>query len=165
MSRRPCAFVLAVVVVAFWTSAAATAAAETYPGTRLTSVAGVAVFVSSLAQQRPAAVCPRHPRPLTAALLRQAAVAVAQAMPALYRHAAKPGSPRIDARDARATAGPATAARTGTSLAGFCGATVWRRSAFVAVRLPRVRFSASLSRASFEVARTPVGWVIWAEVH
>jgi hypothetical protein len=165
MSRRLCVCMLAVVVVPSWASAAATTATETYPGTRLTSVAGVAVFVSSFGQQRPAAVCPREPRPLTAALLRQAAAAVAQAMPAFYRHAAKPGSPRIDARDARATAGPAAAAGTGTSLAGFCGATVWRRSAYVAVRLPRVRFSASLSRPSFEVARTPLGWVIWAEIH
>jgi hypothetical protein len=136
-----------------------------YPGVMLTTVAGVRVSASFVSGRTPRQICPRRPFPLSASLLRQAATAVARAMPALYRHARRPGSPRIDAREARSTAGPAEAAHAGTSFERYCGPRVWKRSAFVAVRLPHVRFSASLSHPSFEVARTPVGWVIWAEVH
>jgi hypothetical protein len=86
-------------------------------------------------------------------------------MPALYAHANEQGNPRIDARGAIAQAAPSASADQGTAFRAICGATVWRRSIFVAVRLPHVKFSASLSQASFHLARTRLGWVIWAEVH
>jgi hypothetical protein len=138
---------------------------STYPGARLTTVAEVPVFASFLGPQTPSAICPREPLPLSAALVRKAAVAVARAMPAFYRRARKSGSPAIDARGARATAGRLASAHAGTSLRRFCGDRVWRRSAFVAVYLPHVHSSASLSRPSFDIARTNLGWIIWAEVH
>jgi hypothetical protein len=136
-----------------------------YPGVRLVTVDRVAVFASFLGAQSPRAVCPRLPLPLRATALQQAAAAVAHAMPAFYRRAKRPGSPHIDARGATAQAGRAATAHAGTDFRRFCGDEVWQRSAFVAVRLPRVRFSASLSRPSFLVSRTRLGWIIWAEVH
>ena len=136
-----------------------------YPGLRLIVVDGVPVYASLLAGRTPAATCPRRPLPLTSGLVRVAAQAVALAMPGLYAHAKEQGHPRIDARGAIAQAAPSATAHQGTAFRAVCGATVWRRSIFVAVRLPRVKFSASLSQASFHVARTRLGWVIWAEVH
>jgi hypothetical protein len=136
-----------------------------YPGPRLTVVEGVSVYASLLADRTPAATCPRRPLPLTPGLVRAGAHAVALAMLALYAHAKEQGHPRIDARGAIAQAAPSLTADQGTAFRAFCGATVWRRSILVAVQLPRVTFSASLSQASCQVARTRLGWVIWAEVH
>jgi len=136
-----------------------------YPGPRLTVVDGVPVYASLLAGRTPAAICPRRPLPLTPGLVRVGAHAVALAMPALYAHAKEQGHPRIDARGAIAQAAPSAQADQGTAFRAVCGATVWQRSIFVAVRLPRVKFSASLAQASFHLARTRLGWVIWAEVH
>jgi hypothetical protein len=85
-------------------------------------------------------------------------------MPAFYQHAERQDTP-IDARDAVARAGRSAQARAGTAFRSVCGPLVWQRSVFVAVSLPHVRFSASLSQLSFEAARTPLGWIIWAEVH
>ena len=136
-----------------------------YPGPRLTVVDGVPVYASLLAGHTPAATCPRRLLALSPGLVRAAAHAVALAMPALYAHANEQGHPRIDARGAIAQAAPSAAADQGTDFRAVCGTTVWRRSIFVAVRLPHVKFSASLSQASFHLARTELGWVIWAEVH
>jgi hypothetical protein len=86
-------------------------------------------------------------------------------MPALYARARRPGSPRVDARGASAVAGRATQAHAGTAFRAVCGEAVWLRSALVAVRLPRVRFSSSLAHPSFLVARTRLGWIVWAQVH
>jgi hypothetical protein len=141
------------------------AASARYPGIRLTVVDRVPVFVTFLGRQTVAAVCPRHPVPLTRLEVKQAGIAVARAMPAFYARSKHPGSPRIDARGAVATAGRSATAHAGTTFRTFCGETVWRRSVFVAVRLPRVRFSSSLAHPSFHVARSRLGWIIWAEVH
>ena len=136
-----------------------------YPGPRLALVKGVPVYASLLAGHTPAATCPRQPLPLTPGFVRAGGHAVALALPALYAHAREQGHSRIDPRGAIARAAPSATADQGTAFRALCGATVWRRSIFVAVRLPRVKFSASLAQASFQVARTRLGWVIWAEVH
>jgi hypothetical protein len=136
-----------------------------YPGVRLTVVGRVPVFATFLGRQTVARVCPREPVPLGPVAIRQAGIAVAKAMPPLYARATRPGAPRIDARGAVATAGRATTAHAGTAFRTFCGETVWRRSVFVAVRLPHVRFSSSLAHPSFLVARSRLGWIIWAQVH
>lgn len=140
-------------------------AATVYPGLLLAKVAGTAVFSTVGQPQTRTEVCPRATVPLTAASLREAASAVAAAMPSYYRHAQRQGRRAVDTRGATARGSLATRAHSGTSLRGFCGQRVWSRSAFVSVRLPRVRHSASLAAPTFLVARGAVGWVIWAEVH
>ena len=141
------------------------AASAGYPGARLTVVDRVPIFATFLGPQTVSSVCPRQPVPLTLRKVKEAGIAVARAMPALYARVKRPGNPRIDARGAVATAGRSATAHAGTTFRRFCGETVWRRSAFVAVRLPRVRSSSSLAHPSFHVARSRLGWIIWAEVH
>jgi hypothetical protein len=135
-------------------------AGSTYPGRYLTTVDGIRVFASFLGAVKPARACPRLPLPLPPAGLKASANAVARAMPPLYRGR----RPRIDARDAVAKAVRADSPSALTAYRSVCGARVWSRSAFVAVRLPHVTGSASLANPSFEVARTRLGWIIWAEV-
>jgi hypothetical protein len=128
--------------------------ASAYPGRYLTTVHGTRVFASFLGAVKPARVCPRGPLPLS---LKASANAVARAMPALYRG-------RINARDAVAKAARADSPHALSAYRSVCGARVWSRSAFVAVRLPHVTGGTSLANPSFEVARTRLGWIIWAEV-
>jgi hypothetical protein len=151
---------LAVVLAATASSVSGT----TYPGRYLTTVGGIRVFASFLGTVKPARACPRGPLPLPRARLKASANAVARAMPALYRLRRRAGRPRIDARDAVAKAVPANSPSALTAYRSVCGSRVWSRSAFVAVRLPHVTGSASLANLSFEVARTRLGWIIWAEV-
>jgi hypothetical protein len=135
-------------------------AGSTHPGRYLTTVHGTRVFASFLGVVKPGRACPRDPLPLPRAGLKAGATAVAQAMPALYRGR----RPRIDARDAVAKAVRADSPSALTAFRSVCGARVWSRSAFVAVRLPHVTGGTSLANPSFEVARTRLGWIIWAEV-
>jgi hypothetical protein len=132
-------------------------AASPYPGRYLTTVHGTRVFASFLGPVKPGRVCPRDPQRLSRAGLKAGANAVARAMPALYRG-------RIDARDAVAEAVRADSPFALSAYRSVCGARVWSRSGFVAVRLPHVTGSTSLANPSFEVARTRLGWIIWAEV-
>jgi hypothetical protein len=155
--------ILVPAVAALVTSASVAAAAP--PGDFLAKIHGIAVFSTMSRAQTRAEVCPRGTSALTAATVRQAAVVVAAAMPSLYRHAKRQGRPRIDAHDAQATALPATSTHLGLDFRRFCGPATWSHSVFAAVRLPHVQFSASLSAPSFLVARSPAGWIIWAEVH
>lgn len=160
-----CAFTL--VAMTATTPIATTAGRDrvqsSYPGVRLAIVRGVPVFDSTGGSQI-RQICPRKPLWLGTPGIRLAAFVVAHAMPGFYRHAQRQGTP-IDARAAVARAFRSAQAHSGETFHRFCGPLVWRRSVFVTVRLPRVRFSASLSQASFEVARTWLGWIIWAEVH
>jgi hypothetical protein len=135
-------------------------AGSTYPNRYLTTVHGIHVYASFLGDVKPARACPRDPLPLSRVGLKASANAVARAMPALYRLR----RPRIDARDAVAKAVRADSPSALTAYRSVCGARVWSRSAFVAVRLPHVTGSASLANPSFEIARTRLGWIIWAEV-
>jgi hypothetical protein len=132
-------------------------AGSAYPGRYLTTVHGTRVFASFLGAVTPARACPRDPLPLPRTELKASATAVARAMPALYRR-------RIDARDALAKAVRADSPSALSAYRSVCGARVWSRSAFVAVRLPHATGSVSLANPSFEVARTRLGWIIWAEV-
>lgn len=159
------AFVLVVLLGVGSAVRGSRAVSARYPGARLTVVDRVPVFATFLGPQTVSSVCPRQPVPLTLRKVREAGMAVARAMPALYARMKRPGNPRIDARGAVATAGRSATAHAGTTFRRFCGETVWRRSAFVAVRLPRVRSSSSLAHPSFHVARSRLGWIIWAEVH
>jgi hypothetical protein len=143
---------------------ASTASGTTYPGRYLTNVHGIRVFASFLGTVKPARACPRNPLPLARAGLKASANAVGLAMPALYRLRRRAGRPRIDARDAVAKAVRADSPSALKAYRSVCGARVWSRSAFVAIRLPHVTSSASLANPSFEVARTRLGWIIWAEV-
>jgi hypothetical protein len=122
------------------------------------------VFASFLGVAKPTRACPRNPLPLPQAGLKASANAVARGMPALYRLRQRAGRPRIDARDAVATAVRAKSPHALTAYRSVCGSRVWSRSAFVAVRLPHVTGSTSLANPSFEIARTRLGWIIWAEV-
>jgi hypothetical protein len=144
--------------------ALAAPAAAAYPGPYLTTVQGTRVFASFLGAVKPARACPRDPLPLPRVGLKASANAVARAMPALYRRRRRAGRPRIDAHDATAKAVRADSPSALTAYRSVCGSRVWSRSAFVAVRLPHVTGSASLANPSFEVARTRLGWIIWAEV-
>jgi hypothetical protein len=148
---------------AAWAPAAVSSSG--YPGVVLTRVAGVPVFTTTVARQVPSRVCPRRAATLTPHLIAASLTALRAAMPSYYRNAKRPGSPSIDARGATGRAESAVRARAGLSLRAFCGSETWARSIFVAIRLPRVHFSSSLASPSFLVARTPLGWVIWAEVH
>jgi hypothetical protein len=159
MARSTIAAVAACALVA----GVSTGAPAVYPGARLAVVHGFAVYATFLGPQTRRELCPRRPLPFGSVDLREAARVVAAAMPALYRR--RPGRPRIDARGATAVAGMAMQAHAGTAFRGFCGKAVWRRSALVVVRLPRVRFSSSLAHPSFLVARTRLGWIVWAQVH
>jgi hypothetical protein len=159
--RRAAAATALVVALA---APAATASGTTYPGRYLTTVGGTRVFASFLGGVKPARACPRDVLPLPQARLKASASAVARAMPAFYRLRRRPGRPHIDARDAVAKAVRADSPSALTAYRSVCGSRVWSRSAFVAVRLPHVTSSASLANPSFEVARTRLGWIIWAEV-
>lgn len=159
--RRTIAAMLLVVVLA---ASASTASGTAYPGGYLTTVGGVRVFASFLDAVKPALACPRNPLPLPQTRLKGSATAVARAMPALYRLRRRAGRPRVDARGAVAKAVRPDGPSALTAYRSICGPRVWSRSAFVAVRLPHVTGSVSLANASFEVARTPSGWIIWAEV-
>jgi hypothetical protein len=164
--RAPIALAVTFVVLSAGSVAAgAERTRYAYPGSRLTVVDGVAVYATFLGPQTRLALCPRNPLPLSSADVREAARTVAAAMPALYARMRRPGTPRVDARGATASAGRSAQTHAGTSFRTVCGETVWRRSAFVAVRLPRVRFSSSLAHPSFHVARTRLGWIVWAQVH
>jgi hypothetical protein len=160
MRRSICAIPLVVALAA----PASTASGTTYPGRYLTTVGGIRVFASFLGAVRPSRACPRNPLPLPPNRLKASANAVARAMPALYRLRRRAGRPRIDAGDAVAKAVRADSPSALTAYRSVCGSRVWSRSAFVAVRLPHVPGSVSLANPSFEVARTPSGWIIWAEV-
>jgi hypothetical protein len=161
---RTMAYTMLVLPVAALVTSASVAMAAP-PGVLLARIHGVAVFSTMSRAQTRAEVCPRDTAALTAAKVRQAAVVVAAAMPSFYRHAKRQGRPPIDAHDAQATALTATSAHSGLDFRRFCGPATWSHSVFVAVRLPHVQFSASLSAPSFIVARSSAGWVIWAEVH
>jgi hypothetical protein len=143
---------------------ASTASGTTSPGRYLTTVGGIRVFASFLGAVKPSRACPRNSLPLPQTRLKASANAVARAMPALYRLRRRAGRPRIDARDAVAKAVRADGPSALTAYRSVCGSRVWSRSAFVVVRLPHVTGSVSLANPSFEVARTPSGWIIWAEV-
>ena len=159
--RRVAAATTLVVALA---APASTASGTTYPGRFLTTVGGVRVFASFLGGVTPARACPRDPLPLPQARLKASAGAVARAMPALYRLRRRAGRPRVDARDAVAKAVRADGPSALAAYRSVCGSRVWSRSAFVAVRLPHVTGGTSLANPSFEVARTRLGWIIWAEV-
>jgi len=154
-----------IVLVSAISSPAVVSASSGYPGTRLLTVNSEPVFFSAGGEQTRQAVCPRFPLRLSRTWVSQAAIAVARAMPALNRHAKRQGSPRIDARDAVATAELSTRANMGLDFRSECGSLVWQRSALVVVHLPHVTFSASLASLAFDVARTRQGWIIWAQVH
>ena len=134
-----------------------------YPGPKLTTVHGQAVFASLLNKQTPTAVCPRRPLRVSGSDIKRAAIVVGRALPAVLAHA--PGRPRVDATGAKTTGIRATKAHSGETFRPFCGQTVWARSVFVLARLPKVKHSASLSELSFLVAQTAQGWIIWGEVH
>ena len=154
-----------IVLVAAISGPAVATASSGYPGARLTTVDSVPVFFSAGGKQTRQAICPRSPLRLSRAWIRQAAIATARAMPAFYSQAKRQGYPRVDARDAVATAARSTTAHMGLDFRSECSPLVWQRSVFVFVHLPHVTFSASLAWQSFDVARTRQGWIIWAEVH
>ena len=165
MSQRVISLTAAMVATVGVFSCDVATAGTGYPGVFLVRSAATPVYTTITLRQTRIAVCPRMLVPLRSSDLRQAAAAVATAMPSYYGLVRRPARVRIDARDAVARGFFATRARSGTGLRGFCGSTVWARSAFVSVRLPHVHGSASLSAPTFLVARAAVGWVIWAEVH
>lgn len=154
-----------IVLISAISSPAVVSASSGYPGIRLMTVNSESVFFSAGGEQIRQAICPRFPLRLSRAWVSQAAIAVARAMPALNGRAKRQGSPRIDARDAVATAEPSTRAKMGLDFRSECGSLVWQRSALVVVHLPHVTFSASLASLAFDVARTRQGWIIWAQVH
>ncbi len=154
-----------IVLVAAISGPAVATASSRYPGTRLTTVDSVPVFFSAGGKQFRQAICPRSPLRLSGAWISRAAIATARAMPALYSYGKRQGHPRVDARDAVATAARSTMAHMGLDFRSECSPLVWQRSAFVVVHLPHVTFSASLALLEFDVARTRQGWIIWAEVH
>jgi hypothetical protein len=161
---RTIAYTILVLPVAALVTTASVATAAP-PGDLLARIHGVAVFSTVSRAQTRADVCPRGTAALTPAKVRQAAVVVAAAMPSFYRHAKRQSRPPIDAHDAQAIGLPATSAHSGLDFRRFCGPATWSHSVFVAVRLPHVHQSASLSAPSFIVAKNSAGWVIWAEVH
>jgi hypothetical protein len=65
--------------------------------------------------------------------------------------------------DARAALAPSTV--RGGYARMTCGRLVWRRTAVVFVRLPRMGWSASLSSPVFYAGRTSRGWVVWFQIH
>jgi hypothetical protein len=109
--------------------------------------------------------CPGGALPVRAVELRIAERAVLLAVPRLY---ARQGSrPRIEVRDARARAlriGADVSTRAGLARA-TCGRTIAGRSLAVHVGFPHVTWSASLSSATFFVARVRDGWVLWHQAH
>jgi hypothetical protein len=134
-----------------------------YPGSKLTTVNGQAVFGSLLNKQTPTAVCPRRPLRVSGSDIKHAAIVVGRALPAMLAHA--PGRARVDPTGAKTTGIRATKAHSGETFRPFCGQTVWARSVFAIARLPRVKHSASLSELSFLMAKIAEGWIIWGEVH
>ena len=153
-----------VAVASAGTASTSTSSGTAYPGRYLTTVHGARVFASFLGTVKLARACPHNPLPLPRAGLKASANAVARAIPALYRLRRRAGRPRIVARDAIARAVRADSPSALTAYRSVCDPRVWSRSAFVAVRLPHVTGSTSLANPSFEVARTRLGWIIWAEV-
>lgn len=109
--------------------------------------------------------CPRGALTIAARGLRTAERAVLLAVPRLY--ARQRGKPEIDVRGARARAlriGADVSTRPGLARS-TCGARIARRSLAVHVGFPRVNWSASLSSATYFVARVREGWVIWDQAH
>jgi hypothetical protein len=136
-----------------------------YPGPRLTTVYGRPVFASMLNRQTRTEVCPRLTLPITRKTIRQAAIVVTRALPALLAHSHRAGTPTVDATGAKTTALPASRAHSGEDFRRFCGTGIWVQTIFVMARLPKVKASASLSILSFVIADTRRGWIIWGEVH
>ena len=134
---------LALATVAF---GAGNGAPQPYPV--LVERAGVRVYAR--AEGLPWGRCPRGALPVRTRDLHGARRAVLLAVPPLYRDE-RP----VDVRGAWARAARLGAAEwTRSGLArSTCGAEVARRTTAVAVRFPRVTWSASLSSATFFVSR------------
>jgi hypothetical protein len=150
---------LAAVVVALAVSAPA-AAAPPYP--LLAERDGIRVYGPAPGQAW--GRCPRA-QPTRVHELPTAERAVLLAVPRLYSR--ERGPVRTDIRDATARAvriGASVSTRAGPARA-TCGRRISALSLAVHVGFPHVDWSASMSSATFFVARVREGWVLWHQAH
>jgi hypothetical protein len=109
----------------------------------------------------PSGNCPTHALPLSARDLPSATAATLRFVAGPWARA----NPEMDVRGASGRAGLAPRNVRGGYARIKCGRTVWRRTAVVFVRLPRMGWSASLSSPVFYASRTSRGWLVWFQIH